>query len=127
MPWRTLRFNECVCSPYNADFDGDEMNLHLPQTEEARAEAVHLMGVKNNLVTPRDGSMLIAATQDFITCSYLITRKDIFYDRSQFVQICTYMCDGELRFDIPEPAIMKVGYSFFYFTFLISSRIKFVI
>lgn len=36
MPWRTFRFNESVCSPYNADFDGDEMNMHLPQTEEAR-------------------------------------------------------------------------------------------
>ena len=36
MPGRTLRFNECVCAPYNADFDGDEMNLHLPQTEEVR-------------------------------------------------------------------------------------------
>lgn len=35
MPFRTLRFNECVCKPYNADFDGDEMNIHLPQTEEA--------------------------------------------------------------------------------------------
>ena len=34
---RTFRFNECVCTPYNADFDGDEMNLHLPQTEEARS------------------------------------------------------------------------------------------
>jgi DNA-directed RNA polymerase III subunit RPC1 len=44
-PWRTFRFNECVCAPYNADFDGDEMNLHVPQTEEARAEAVELMGV----------------------------------------------------------------------------------
>ena len=32
MPWRTLRFNECVCTPYNADFDGDEMNIHVPQT-----------------------------------------------------------------------------------------------
>lgn len=31
MPWRTLRFNECVCAPYNADFDGDEMNIHVPQ------------------------------------------------------------------------------------------------
>jgi hypothetical protein len=40
-----FRFNECVCTPYNADFDGDEMNLHLPQTEEARAEALVLMGV----------------------------------------------------------------------------------
>ena len=45
MPHRTFRFNECVCTPYNADFDGDEMNLHLPQTEEAKAEALTLMGV----------------------------------------------------------------------------------
>ncbi|XP_039583260.1 DNA-directed RNA polymerase III subunit RPC1 [Passer montanus] len=43
-PHRTFRFNECVCTPYNADFDGDEMNLHLPQTEEAKAEALVLMG-----------------------------------------------------------------------------------
>ena len=45
MPWRTFRFNECVCTPYNADFDGDEMNLHVPQTDEARAEAHILMSV----------------------------------------------------------------------------------
>jgi DNA-directed RNA polymerase beta' subunit len=45
MPHRTFRFNECICSPFNADFDGDEMNLHLPQTEEAKAEALVLMGV----------------------------------------------------------------------------------
>lgn len=44
-PHRTFRFNECVCTPYNADFDGDEMNIHLPQTEEAKAEALTLMGV----------------------------------------------------------------------------------
>lgn len=42
---RTFRFNECVCTPYNADFDGDEMNLHCPQTEEARAEALVLLAV----------------------------------------------------------------------------------
>jgi hypothetical protein len=53
----------CVCSPYNADFDGDEMNLHVPQTEEARAEAIELMGVLNNLVTPRTGELVIGATQ----------------------------------------------------------------
>ena len=34
---KTLRFNECVCAPFNADFDGDEMNIHVPQTHEARA------------------------------------------------------------------------------------------
>ena len=63
MVCRTLRFNECVCSPYNADFDGDEMNLHVPQTEEARAEAAQLMGVTANLCTPKNGEILIAATQ----------------------------------------------------------------
>ena len=45
MPWRTFRFNECDCTPYNADFDGDEMNIHVPQTDEARAEAHVLMSV----------------------------------------------------------------------------------
>ncbi|KAG0209917.1 hypothetical protein BGX28_009884 [Mortierella sp. GBA30] len=106
-PWRTFRFNECVCNPYNADFDGDEMNLHVPQTEEARTEAIELMGVKNNLVTPRNGTPLIAAIQDFITASYLITQKDLFYDRAQFVQICSYLGDAELKIDIPPPAILK--------------------
>ncbi|KAJ1678800.1 DNA-directed RNA polymerase III subunit C1 (rpo31), partial [Spiromyces aspiralis] len=106
-PWRTFRFNECVCSPYNADFDGDEMNLHLPQTEEARMEAIQLMGVKNNLVTPRNGEPIIGATQDFITTSYLITQKDRFYDRSQFVQICSYCFDANEHVDIPLPCILK--------------------
>ncbi|KAG9538184.1 beta and beta-prime subunits of DNA dependent RNA-polymerase, partial [Aureobasidium melanogenum] len=59
-PWRTFRLNECVCNPYNADFDGDEMNLHVPQTEEARTEAINLMGVKNNLATPKNGTPIIA-------------------------------------------------------------------
>ena len=80
---RTFRFNECVCTPYNADFDGDEMNLHLPQTEEAKAEADVLMGNKNNLVTPRNGELMIAATQDFLTGAYLLTQKDMFFNRAQ--------------------------------------------
>ncbi|KAJ1653024.1 DNA-directed RNA polymerase III subunit C1 (rpo31) [Dispira simplex] len=106
-PWRTFRFNECVCSPYNADFDGDEMNVHVPQTEEARMEAIELMGIKNNLVTPRNGEMLITATQDFITASYLISLKDVFYDRSQFAQICCYFCDADMHIEIPPPAIWR--------------------
>ncbi len=106
-PWRTFRLNECACSPYNADFDGDEMNLHLPQTEEARAEAIHLMGLKHNLVTPRNGQPLIAAIQDFITASHLITNKDVFYDRADFSQCVTMMCDAAIHIDLPPPAIVK--------------------
>ncbi|TPX38204.1 DNA-directed RNA polymerase [Synchytrium microbalum] len=107
LPWRTLRFNECVCTPYNADFDGDEMNLHVPQTEEARAEALILMATKNNLVTPRNGQPLIAATQDFITASYLISLKDAFFTRSEFCQIIMSFTLGDLRLDLPIPAIIK--------------------
>jgi DNA-directed RNA polymerase III subunit RPC1 len=55
LPWRTLRFNESCCSPFNADFDGDEMNIHLPQTEEARSEAINLMSVIENMQTPKNG------------------------------------------------------------------------
>ncbi|XP_061361835.1 DNA-directed RNA polymerase III subunit 1 [Gastrolobium bilobum] len=107
MPWRTLRFNESVCNPYNADFDGDEMNLHVPQTEEARTEAILLMGVQNNLCTPKNGEILVASTQDFLTTSFLITRKDNFYDRSTFSLICSYMGDGMDIVDLPTPAIIK--------------------
>ncbi|RLV91968.1 DNA-directed RNA polymerase III subunit RPC1 [Spathaspora sp. JA1] len=106
-PWRTFRLNECVCTPYNADFDGDEMNLHVPQTEEARAEAINLMGVKNNLLTPKSGEPIIAATQDFITGSYLISHKDSFYDRATFVQLLSMMSDADIQFDIPPPTIFK--------------------
>ena len=107
MPCRTLRFNECVCTPYNADFDGDEMNIHCPQTEEARAEAMQLMGVHHNLCTPKNGEILIAATQDFLTAAFLLTIKDAFFDRSQFGALVSYMGDALLSVDLPTPAIVK--------------------
>ncbi|KAM0265352.1 hypothetical protein ACHAQJ_000193 [Trichoderma viride] len=106
-PWRTFRLNECVCGPYNADFDGDEMNLHVPQTEESRAEAITLMGVKHNLATPKNGEPIIAATQDFITASYLLSSKDKFYNRKAFTYICTHMMDGVAHLDLPPPSIIK--------------------
>jgi DNA-directed RNA polymerase III subunit RPC1 len=99
-----------VCTPYNADFDGDEMNLHLPQTEEAKAEALVLMGNKSNLVTPRNGDLLIAATQDFITGAYLLTQKDAFFDRRTVCQIVAQILAGDEkteRIDLPQPAILK--------------------
>ncbi|OTB09250.1 hypothetical protein M426DRAFT_316541 [Hypoxylon sp. CI-4A] len=105
-PWRTFRLNECACGPYNADFDGDEMNLHVPQTEEARAEAMVLMGVKNNLITPKNGEPIIAATQDFITAAYLLSSKDNFYDRRTFTYIIMQMMDGNTHIDLPLPAVL---------------------
>ena len=57
------------------------MNMHLPQTEEAKAEAEELMCITHNLVTPRNGEPLVAATQDFLTGAYLLTQK-VQYSRS---------------------------------------------
>ena len=107
---RTLQFNECACTPYNADFDGDEMNLHLPQTMEATAEANVLMGIKNNIVTPRNGEPLIAAIQDFITGGFLLTHKDTFFDRSKACQLISYILASKevnTRIDLPPPCILK--------------------
>lgn len=107
MPWRTLRFNECVCSPYNADFDGDEMNCHLPQTLEAKAEAFTLMGVVNNLTTPKNGEPLISPTQDFLSGSWMICHKDVFMTRDRLSLYCCYFMDGLIEIEIPPPAIVK--------------------
>lgn len=103
---RTFRFNECACSPYNADFDGDEMNLHVPQTQESRAEALELMSVLRNLITPRNGEPIVAAIQDFITASYLVTSKNIFLDRSEFYHLICLMTNAIEQVKIPAPCII---------------------
>lgn len=87
MNWRTLRFNECVCTPYNADFDGDEMNIHVPQTLEAKAEAYSLMRVQENLVSPKNGEPIVSLTQDFLTSAFLITKKGWIFKFSKILFI----------------------------------------
>ena len=106
-PHRTFRLNECVCTPYNADFDGDEMNLHVPQTEEARTEAKQLMGVKHNIVTPKNGEPIISAIQDFITAAFLLSSLDKFYDKKTFVTTCLGMLEEGTKFELPPPATIK--------------------
>jgi DNA-directed RNA polymerase subunit A' len=75
LPYKTFRLHLCVCPPYNADFDGDEMNLHIPQSEEARTEALLLMQVQDQILSPRFGGPIIGAIRDFITSAYLFTRR----------------------------------------------------
>uniref|UniRef100_A0A8B9HLT1 DNA-directed RNA polymerase subunit n=1 Tax=Astyanax mexicanus TaxID=7994 RepID=A0A8B9HLT1_ASTMX len=102
-PHRTFRFNECVCTPYNADFDGDEMNLHLPQTEEAKAEALVLMGV-------RDEKKLRCGGENWLLGAYLLTLKDTFFDRAKACQIVASILvgkDEKIKVTLPRPAIIK--------------------
>ncbi len=76
VPGKTFRFNICVCPPYNADFDGDEMNLHVIQGEEAKAEAEILMKVQENILSPRFGGAIIGGIHDIISGSFLLTNKE---------------------------------------------------
>jgi len=71
LPGRTFRVHPAATFPYNADFDGDEMNIHSPQTEEARAEAKILLDVKRNLISPKNNTNLIGCKSDAITGNYL--------------------------------------------------------
>ena len=68
---RTFRLHPATKTPYNADFDGDEMNIHSPQTEEARAEAKILLEVKKNLFSPKNNTNWIGCISDAITGDYL--------------------------------------------------------
>ena len=86
LPGRTFRLNPAVCNPYNADFDGDEMNLHIPQTEEARAEAKILMLVETQIISPRYGLSVVGCIHDAITGNYLLT-KELVVSRAEAVDM----------------------------------------
>ncbi|CAH8637339.1 unnamed protein product [Schistosoma intercalatum] len=108
-PFRTFRFNPCCCTPFNADFDGDEMNIHLPQTEAARAEAKHLMLSLKNIVSPKNGEPLISPIQDLITATHLLTLKDVFLNRDQACTLASQLLAGNhlgRLLSLPKPAIL---------------------
>ncbi len=77
LPYKTFRIHPATAAPYNADFDGDEMNIHVPQTEEARAEAKILMDVNQNLMSCKDNSNLLGCISDAITGNYLLSSSNL--------------------------------------------------
>ncbi|MFQ6130087.1 MAG: DNA-directed RNA polymerase subunit A', partial [Candidatus Hadarchaeaceae archaeon] len=106
LPGRTFRLNLSVCPPYNADFDGDEMNVHAPQREEAQAEARILMKVQEQILSPRFGGPIIGGIQDHITGAYLLTRKGTLLTREQSQQLLAAV---GIFTDLPKPAVKEKG------------------
>ncbi|KXA95019.1 DNA-directed RNA polymerase subunit A' [candidate division MSBL1 archaeon SCGC-AAA259E19] len=106
MPGQTFRLNLSVCPPYNADFDGDEMNLHLPQSKEAQAEAKTLMKVQEQILSPRFGAPIIGGIQDHITGLYLLTRKGFTLNREEAQQI---LASAGVDPNLPEPSGEEEG------------------
>lgn len=105
MPYSTFRLNLSVTSPYNADFDGDEMNLHVPQTEETRAEIMELCMVPKNIVSPQRNGPLMGIVQDTLAGVYKMCRRDVFIAKEQVMDLMMWVPDWDGV--IPKPAIFK--------------------
>jgi DNA-directed RNA polymerase II subunit RPB1 len=105
MPYSTFRLNLSVTSPYNADFDGDEMNLHVPQSEETRAEVKELCMVPINIVSPQRNGPLMGIVQDTLAGVYKLCRRDVFLSKEQVMNIMLWVPNWDGI--IPVPAIIK--------------------
>lgn len=104
LPYKTFRLNPTVCVPYNADFDGDEMNLHVPQGEEARTEARLLMQVQDQILSPRYGGPIIGAIRDSLTTAFLLTQKSTTLNR---YDVSNLLCAAGYEGPLPGPAVTK--------------------
>ena len=72
---KAIRLHPLVCTPFNADFDGDQMAIHVPLSLEAQAEARLLMLASNNILNPRDGKPVVTPSQDMILGNYYLTME----------------------------------------------------
>ncbi|QSL64587.1 hypothetical protein MERGE_001888 [Pneumocystis wakefieldiae] len=105
MPYSTFRINLSVTPPYNADFDGDEMNLHVPQSEETRAEIIEICMVPKQIVSPQSNKPVMGIVQDTLAGVRKLTRRDNFLSRDQVMNILLWV--PEWDGNMPSPAIIK--------------------
>lgn len=102
LPFNTFRLNVSVTSPYNADFDGDEMNAHIPQSLEASTELTEIAAVPHQIVAPRHAKPVIGIVQDTLVGSWRLTRPKISMNRREFMNMMMW----NKRFEgvLPAPA-----------------------
>jgi len=105
MPYSTFRLNLSVTSPYNADFDGDEMNLHVPQSEETRAELSQIAWVPRQIISPQANKPVMGIVQDTLCGIRKFTLRDCFLEHD-FVQNILLWVPGWDGI-VPPPAIFK--------------------
>jgi DNA-directed RNA polymerase I subunit RPA1 len=111
---RTIRMHYINCSTFNADFDGDEINLHLPQDQFCRAEGYNIVHADHQYMVPTDGKPIRGLIQDHIFAGTLLTKKDTFLSRRDFMQL-VYTAVAPTRpnvtnerpIRIPLPAVLK--------------------
>lgn len=91
LPWSTFRLNLSVTTPYNADFDGDEMNLHVPQSLETKAEIEQLAMVPRQIITPQSNKPVMGIVQDTLTAVRKMTKRDVFMTQEQMMNLLMFL------------------------------------
>ncbi|CAK4544464.1 unnamed protein product, partial [Aphanomyces euteiches] len=104
MDGSTFRLNPSVTLPYNADFDGDEMNLHVPQSMAARAEAQELMIVHKNIIAPQRNFPMLGIVQDTLLGVHKMTKRSTFMDKDLTMHLLMQASSWDSK--VPPPAIM---------------------
>ena len=105
LPYNTFRLNVSVTAPYNADFDGDEMNAHIPQSSEAIQELQDIAAVPYQMISPRHQKPVIKVVQDALLGSYRITKQGDTFTKKEMMNLMMW----NKRFDgkLPAPSIEK--------------------
>lgn len=105
LDWSTFRLNLSCTSPYNADFDGDEMNLHVPQSLPARAEAETMMLCPRVIVSGQSNRPIMGIIQDTLLGVQKMTKRGVFIEKDLCFNMLLWMTNWTGR--IPIPAIIK--------------------
>ncbi|XP_057705889.1 DNA-directed RNA polymerase I subunit RPA1 isoform X1 [Corythoichthys intestinalis] len=105
---KVLRLHYANCKAYNADFDGDEMNAHFPQSELGRAEAYTLVSTNQQYLVPKDGKPLAGLIQDHMVSGTRMTIRGCFFTRDQYTELVYRgLTDKIGRIKLLPPAILK--------------------
>jgi len=95
MDYDTFRLNVCCTPSYNADYDGDEMNMHVPQSLQTENELLSLAYVPTQIISPRESAPIISVVQDIVVGLYRITKQNVFINNKQYFNILA----GNSKFD----------------------------
>ena len=110
LPFSTFRLNVSVTTPYNADFDGDEMNMHIPQSLQTFTELEQICLVPNHIISPATSKPIIEIKQDTLLGAYLLTIKDLKIRKDQMYNYM--MFSKKYNGILPEPAFLENNIQF---------------
>jgi len=105
LPYSTFRMNLSCTTPYNADFDGDEMNMHCPQSLLTRAEIEEMMKVERNMLTPQANRPVMGIVQDTLRGARMFSLRDTFLTKDEVMNLLMHYPEWDGK--IPVPCVHK--------------------